>query len=206
LELSAFVDEDADQEVSWATLSNALSECHSLAGAYFFRVAGFALHSSRRLTPVEAAADGVLPVVYQLQTNEQYVLSLDAYSKSGETPVTDVIEAVTTSDKIAIQSTQAPSAGRSTQLLVLVDTAAVSWSAIGTLMLQGTAGHEHDAPRKAYIVALMVVLAVAAVLAGVSKGDFGLALWAVYLLKAVGGLLIAGAGFVALRRAPGVGK
>lgn len=62
------------------------------------------------------------------------------------------------------------------------------------------------APQAKNVIFLMCILAIGAVLTGVSKNDFSLHIWAVYLLKATGGIIIVVAGYKAIRRAPGLGK
>jgi hypothetical protein len=204
-----------ESQTSWRALSEALGGCRTLANAFFLRVGKLRKYEPNRVgVPVESRRAGVLPLVYPVKTNTEYELELDAYMKSGETPFTDAITAASSSDKLVVQTTLPPNAGRATEARVMIRTAAVQAPEIASLTVQGASTFEHDVarvqlvarvePSYRAVVLLMLLIAVGAVMAGASKDDFGLSAGLAYAIKFLGGVIVAGAGYVALRRAPGI--
>jgi hypothetical protein len=195
------------QAVSWRTLSENLARRESLDGSFFFRAINIDEAGNGEPVPVKDNVD-------VLETRGEYILSLDAHTRTG-TPFADAIETVVTSDRLFAENPRTAPLGTSEGVKVLLTAGATTRSVNTTLVVRGRENFTDKAPRLELAVRikprygvsalLILLIAIGAVLAGMSTKDLGLgdAAWGV---KAVGGAIVGAAVFYAQGRTPGVGK
>lgn len=195
------------QAVSWRTLSEDLARRESLAGSFFFRVIDIR----------EAGADGPVSAkdnANVVETRGEYILSLDAHTRTG-TPFADAIETVVATDRLFAENPRTAPLAMSEGVQVWLTAGATTRSVNTTLIVRGRDDFTDKAPRLELAIrirprywvnaVLILLIAFGAVLAGISTKDLGLG-DAAWVLKAVGGAILGAAVFYAQGRAPGVGK
>lgn len=195
------------QAVAWRTLSEELARRGSLASSFFFRVIDIRTAVADELVPTQDDAN-------VLATRGEYILSLDAHTRTG-TPFADAIETVVASDRLFAENPRSAPLAMSEGVQVWLTAGPTTRSVNTTLIVRGRNDFTDKAPRLEMAirvrprygvnVLLIVLIAIGAVLAGMSTKDLGLgnAAWA---FKAVGGAIVGAAVFYAQGRAPGVGK
>jgi hypothetical protein len=136
----------------------------------------------------------------------------DAHTRTG-TPFADAIETVVTSDRLFAENPRTAPLGTSEGVKVLLTAGATTRSVNTTLVVRGRDNFTSKAPRLELAIrvkprygvsaVLILLIAIGAVLAGISTKDLGLgdAAWGV---KAVGGAIVGAAVFYAQGRTPGV--
>lgn len=195
------------QAVSWRTLSEDLARRGSLDGSFFFRAIDIQAAGDGRPVPAKDNVD-------VLNTRGEYILSLDAHTRTG-TPFADAIETVVSSDRLFAENPRTAPLAMSEGVQLWLTAGATTRSVNTTLIVRG---REHFAdkaprlelairvkPRYAVNILLILLIAIGAVLAGISTRDLGLGDTA-WVVKAVGGGMVGAAVFYAQGRAPGVGK
>jgi hypothetical protein len=206
----------ASQYTPWLTLSRRLAEFPDLQEAYFFRVAGLrsreAKSSSSNLDPSSATPDA--PLEYELKTNSEYILEVDAYSRA-KAWFGDVLEA-STSELLTATEAVTSTVGQATSLRFFVGTGSVQRAETAILVLRGTKGYEDTAPRVALvanvkpryglIALLLAAVAFGVAFAGFNWSDAGVSDLAAIGLKILGGAIVSVSLFFAARSAPGVAK
>jgi hypothetical protein len=195
------------QAISWRTLSADLARRESLTDSFFFRVIDIRAAGANEPVPAVDNSD-------VLDTRGEYILSLDAHTQTG-TPFADAIETVVASDRLFAENPRTAPLAMSEGVQVWLTAGATTRSVNTTLIVRGRDDFADKAPRLELAirvrprywvnVLLILLIAIGAVLAGISTKDLGLGdvAWA---FKAVGGALVGAAVFYAQGRAPGVGK
>ena len=193
------------QAISWRTLSEDLARRPSLDESFFFRVIDIKPVGGDAPVPAEAHVD-------ELQTRGSYVLSLDAHTRTGK-PFADAIETVVTTDRLFAENPRTAPLATSEGVRVFITAGPTTRRLDTTLVVRGREAFADTAPRLelairvkpryALNVVLIVLIAVGAVLAGMSTKDLGLGNTA-WALKLAGGVLVSGAVLFAQGRAPGV--
>jgi hypothetical protein len=207
-----------EEDESWRTLSVALGGCRSLKGAFFFRVGAMRRPAvPPRLSaeflassPPRAIQIGELSQVYKLSISTDYELPLAAYSASGATPYSQAIATSSSSSSLTVQAVTQQSAGRASAAVLVIRTGEVFRPEIGTVIIEGATGFEHDVPRveiaarvtRNNLVAIVLVVAIAVFLflGGLAKGAFGLSDTGSYAINAGGSVLAALLTVVAIGR------
>lgn len=205
---------DVGVETSWRTLVEHLADRPSLTGSYFFRVRE--LRARDQLKPLKATGPE-REERFGLTTKSEYRLDLDSYAKDATRPFGDAIEAVATSDRLAVENPRTVPLGTGEDATIDLTAGAVTTTVSTTLILRpkdetlaGKAPRLELAmritPDYRQVLLFAVLIAVGAALSGMSKTDLGASAPVAYACKLVGGLLVGGALFGAARGAPGVSK